>query len=281
MLGLDEFESAFKSAAKQRYDPTTIEIRKVLVVNDAEDGEGSRLFTKDVSDFLAPVLSDIEWLGIGAADYEDAGDLLDLVERHHPDVIVTYRNLLGRARRYPFSLGAHVDVLTQATTTPVLLLPPPTTEGRLAPDHEHTEDVLVLTDHLTGSDTLVDWAVRFCTKRLLLAHLEDDAVFQRYIEVISKLPSIDTDTARADIAEQLLKEPRDYVGSIQDALADSKLEVASAVEMGHHVADVKRLVSEHEVDLLVMNTKDEDQLAMHGLAYALAVELRDIPQLLL
>ena len=35
------------------------------------------------------------------------------------------------------------------------------------------------------------------------------------------------------------------------------------------------------VDLLVMNTKDEDQLAMHGLAYPLAVELRQIPLLML
>lgn len=30
-----------------------------------------------------------------------------------------------------------------------------------------------------------------------------------------------------------------------------------------------------------MNTKDEDQLAMHGLAYPLAVELREIPLLML
>ena len=30
-----------------------------------------------------------------------------------------------------------------------------------------------------------------------------------------------------------------------------------------------------------MNTKDEDQLAMHGLAYSLAIELRAIPLLML
>jgi hypothetical protein len=30
-----------------------------------------------------------------------------------------------------------------------------------------------------------------------------------------------------------------------------------------------------------MNTKDEDQLAMHGLAYPLAIELRTIPLLML
>ena len=39
--------------------------------------------------------------------------------------------------------------------------------------------------------------------------------------------------------------------------------------------------TEDEVDLLVLNTKDDDQLAMHGLAYPLAIELREIPLLLL
>ena len=39
--------------------------------------------------------------------------------------------------------------------------------------------------------------------------------------------------------------------------------------------------AEHGIDLLVMHTKDEDQLAMHGLAYPLAIELRDIPLLLI
>ena len=54
-------------------------------------------------------------------------------------------------------------------------------------------------------------------------------------------------------------------------------------------SDVFRLVRERykelgqkpQVDLLVMNTKDEDQLAMDGIAYPLAVELREIPLLML
>ena len=51
--------------------------------------------------------------------------------------------------------------------------------------------------------------------------------------------------------------------------------------MGHHVADCRELAQANDVDLIVMNTKDEEQLAMHGLAYPLAIELRDIPLLLL
>jgi hypothetical protein len=41
------------------------------------------------------------------------------------------------------------------------------------------------------------------------------------------------------------------------------------------------MVEENEADLLVMHTKDDDQLAMHGLAYPLAIEVRSIPLLLL
>ena len=55
--------------------------------------------------------------------------------------------------------------------------------------------------------------------------------------------------------------------------------IALSVDLWPH--DYKRLIDEHRVDLLVMNTKDEDQLAMHGLSYPLTVELRDTPLLLI
>ena len=51
--------------------------------------------------------------------------------------------------------------------------------------------------------------------------------------------------------------------------------------MGHHISDCQRLIERHHVDILVLNTKDEDQLAMHGLAYPLAIELRQLPLLML
>ena len=47
---------------------------------------------------------------------------------------------------------------------------------------------------------------------------------------------------------------------------------------GDYVLDI---IAEHNVSLLVMNTKDDEQLAMHGVAYPLAVELRETPLLLL
>jgi nucleotide-binding universal stress UspA family protein len=150
---------------------------------------------------------------------------------------------------------------------------------------EDTDTVLVLTDHLTGSNRLIDYAVRFTGTggTLVLAHLEDDAVFERYLDIIAKIPSIDTDNARDRIRSQLCKEPHDYIRSVREVLAIAvlNLKVDEEVRMGHRIADCKQLVDEHDVDLVVMNTKDDEQLAMHGLAHPIAIELRSVPLLML
>lgn len=284
MAGLDEFESIFKAASKERYVHGDVRVAKVLVVTDL-DMEASRLFLRDTRELLEPVLGEVEYSLATGAEYDDAGQLLEFIESSRADLIVSYRNLKSRAKSFPFSLGALVDVMTQATTTPVLLLPDPTPGGRLSSDAGRLARVMVLTDHLTGSAHLVDWGVRFTESggTLLLVHLEDDVVFQRYMTVISKIPSLDTETAERDIRARLLREPGDYAASIQQELErdDAKLRVECEVTMGHRVGDVKRLAEAHQAALVVLNTKDEEQLAMHGLAYPLAIELRHVSLLLL
>ena len=69
--------------------------------------------------------------------------------------------------------------------------------------------------------------------------------------------------------------------SASNSLARPAISVESVVAHGHHLTEYSRLVEEHRADLLVMHTKDEDQLAMHGLAYPLAIEVRSVPLLLL
>ena len=144
---------------------------------------------------------------------------------------------------------------------------------------------MAVTGHMTGDNRLVSYAARFTEQggSLLLAHVEDDQVFERYMEAISKIASIDTAPAREDIQARLLKDPTDFIESCREGLAASapSLEVGSIVTRGHRIREYRGLIEEHEVDLLVMNTKDDDQLAMHGLAYPLAVELRSIPLLML
>ena len=59
------------------------------------------------------------------------------------------------------------------------------------------------------------------------------------------------------------------------------MRVEEIVTVGNHMTEFRNLIEQHAVDLLVMHTKDDEQSAMHGLAYPLAVELREIPLLLL
>ena len=57
--------------------------------------------------------------------------------------------------------------------------------------------------------------------------------------------------------------------------------VEADVSFGHRLAKWKHLVDEHDASLLVMNAKDEDQDAMHGLAHPIAIEMRQVPRLML
>ena len=110
-----------------------------------------------------------------------------------------------------------------------------------------------------------------------------DEALQRTVEAIAKIPTIDTDTVKAALPRQLLKDPLDYAKSCQDVLQKAHMDITIeySVTLGHRLKDHLQLIEEHQVDLLVLNTKDDDQLAMHGLAYPLAVELRKTPLLML
>jgi hypothetical protein len=177
-------------------------------------------------------------------------------------------------------------VLTRETDLPVLVVPNPHEHPELRWSEEDTDEVMVLTDHLVGDDRLVNFGARFTRPggKLFLAHLEDDRVYARYMDVIGRLPSIDTSIAERDIKARLLKEPADYVASCREVLAEQghlTHEVIPVVKMGHTLADYTALLEEHHVDLLVFHTKEEDDLALHGKANSLAIRLRDVPILML
>ncbi len=165
------------------------------------------------------------------------------------------------------------------------MLPHP--EAGRAADHalEDTASVMAITDHLTGDHRLVNYAVRFTAPHgtLHLANVEDSLTFERYIDAISKVPTIETDEARESIMHQLLKESHDYADSCRAAFKEHGIDltVEDTAVVGKHLSGYKRLIEERRVALLVLNTKDHDQLAMHGLAYPLAVEMNHVPLLML
>ena len=282
---VDQFESVFRSAVKERLGYEPIRIGSVIVVTDREADQASA-FEASVRGFLG-VLADASpsWTLVTGGEFDTIGGLLEIIERAEPDLVCTYRHLHSAEWRDPRTLGDFVEALTQATTHPILVLPHP--EAQRASPHavKNTDKVMAITDHLTGDHRLVNYAVRFTEHggTVFLTHVEDEATFERYMGIISRISEIDTDVARETIHRQLVKEPRDYIASCRRILQDAgvSIRVEEIVILGHRISEYRKLIEEHEVDLLVFNTKDEDQLAMHGLAYPLAVELRQIPLLML
>ncbi len=285
MSKIDEFESMFKSAAKPVFHIDPIQIRNVSIVLDRKIDDANEYVQRTEAFLRVLDTADhpIEIRRIGGHDYDNVDQLIELLERQDADLICSYRNLHADAGQHTYSLGQYVDVLTQVTKIPVLLLPrPEEIHDRALSD---TDRVMLMTDHLAGDSQLISYAARFTQDHgeLILAHIEDEQVFERYLQVVSKIPSIDTDSAREEIREQLLKEPLDYIHSCQAGLQEAAvpITVTPLVTFGHHLIDYRKIVDDNGIDLLVMHTKDEDQLAMHGLAYPVTVEMRHIPLLLI
>jgi len=277
---IDQFESVFKAAAKTSFQYEPFELPSVLVVTDVDGAQSEGILSSFKNKLQYCCDESTKWTILGADQSRNIPQLVEEVERRASSLICTYR-YLHEDEKWENSLGDHTVALTQQTKSPVLIWPD-------LPDAENLsnfETVMAMTDHLTGDHRLVNAAATLVDDdgKLDLVNVEDEMNFERYMQVIEKIPEIDTDIAREKILNQLFKENKDYIHSCQQILKEHKpqLGVAETVLLGHHLREYRRLVEAHNVDLLVMHTKDEDQLAMHGLAYPLAVELKQTPLLML
>jgi len=286
MSTVDQFESVFKAAAKTIYVHEKHPLGKALLVTDMVDAEAT-LYLQTVRKFLEGILpeSEADWVLVSQNDFETVKDLLDKVEEHRPDLVITYRNLKSDAWRWPYSLGEHLDVLTQVTTTPVLVLPHPDREDSAGFLSRPPETVMAVSGHLCGEGKLVGYSAAFTPPggKLKLSHVEDDATLERYLAAIEKIPEIDSEVARETILSRLLKDAKDFSESAKTVLKEAGLgiEVECHAKVGRRLEDYRKLIEQDHVDLLVMHAKEDDQMAMHGMAHPLAVELRSVPLLLL
>ena len=286
MSSVDQFESVFKSSSKELFNFLEIDIKKVLLVNDCDE-PGRVALEQSVRQFLSAIDKNqkVELMMLNGYAFKRVQDLLNGIEENKPDLIVTYRHLHSDAWQWPYSLGEHLDVMTQVIDIPVVVIPHPRKEKRILQRLKNTDHVLAITDKMTGDHRLASYGICFTQENgtLFLAHLEDEEIYDRYMDVISKIPEIDTDVAREKIKKRLIKEPADYINSFQQFMSkkDSSIKVKALVAMGKQLQNYQTWIDDHEIDLVIMNTKDEDQLAMHGLAHPLVVELRNTPLLLL
>jgi len=282
-MQLDQFESRFRKASKELFNYQEVHYRKVLLVTDLEEAKARELLA-----IVRPTVTgadpDAEWNFATKDAFQTVSQLLKIIDQAQPDLIVVYRHIGYLDAPEQYTLGIFVDVLTQATIIPILMIPEPSAEG-FADKLSGMDRVIVVTDHLQGDFRLIDRALPFANKtgRLQLLHVEDQSVFDRYMEAVEKIEDIHTTAARDGLLEVLLGEPKDFIESVQESIAEAlpELEVEAIVRLGQPLSYCGLLIKEHAAGLIVANTKDDGQLAMRGMAYALAVEFQDTPMLLL
>ena len=268
MSTINQFESKFKAASKEVFKRTEIEINKVLFLCD----DGVEVHAKE----LLEEVTNNRLVEFVDCEFSNLQEMLDCIERIKPDLIVSNRHLRSDNWQWDYSLGEYIDVLSQSVNTPILLMPhPKKTEMK---DFK-TEKVMLITEDLTGEDYLVNLSTTFTKEKgdLYLTHLEDSEKYNHYMEVISKIEEIDTDSAAKLIKERLLKEPKEYIKSVT---VDKDIKVNALVSMGTHLQEYKKWIEDHKIDLLILKTKDEKQVAMKSEAYPLVVELIHTPLLL-
>ncbi len=285
MPQVDQFESVFRSAVKDVFEYRPVSVHSVLLVTDL-DRPAAQAFRERVQGFLS-VLGDRsqrECFLVTGGEFSSTEDVLNLVDQYQPDLVCTYRNLHSQAWRFPHSLGEQLDVLLQQTTLPVMILPHPQAGYEAEHALQDASEVMVVTDRVAIDHNLINYAVAFTHPQgtLFLTHVEDEDIFERYMDAISKIDVIDTELARERLKEQLLKEPEDYFDSCALVLEEQHrtMEVKSLVTFGHSLSEYRHHIESQQLDLLVLPARDERQQAMNSLSYPLAVELRQIPLLM-
>ncbi len=280
---LDEFESVFRRAEQEQFVYTEKKIDHVLLI--LEERQTQTDSTIDALKQFSDTLSKVEkWETLQVGPGTTVQNLEEKVKKSTADLLITWRHLHEKEVVARCSLGTYVDMLTQATDFPILLLPgsaasPATIQGRKC------DTVLAATDHLAGDHRLVNFAAAMANRngKLVLCHVEDDLIMQRYIQAIERIPELNTELVKSKLQQQLNRDVVRYLQAARESMEKAGVPVQIETELtaGHRLSTYKELIVSHKADLLVMNTKDEEQLAMHGLAYAMSIEFIELPQLLL
>lgn len=286
MSEIDQFESVFRAAFHEPFKYEHKTISSILFLGDLGADALASTFER-VTKMLDPVFTKDhpQFSYIQVKPENTTQDILNNIEAQQADLIITYRNLYSNAWQFPHSLGEQLDVLIQRTSMPVLVIPHPLSEYSSGHAMQNTDRVMVLSDHLNTENHLTSIAADFThpNGELSLFHFEDQIAFDRVISTISKIPAINTDTAKFAIKEQLAVESHQYMDSCQAKLKDThpNITIKKQCIFGKLLESIKEFIQVNKIDLLVMNTKDQDQLAMHGLSYPIAVEIRQIPILMI
>lgn len=277
MLKLDHFTSVFRAADKDIITIPKCEISKVLLVTDVSHEKSLLIWGSWKKLFFGNVDVTI----LHGEESKDLSLITQKIEASGCDLIVSYRCLHSDNWRYPHAIGSYVEVITQMTATPVLLMPHILEEAQ---EYSPPESIILISDDLTKEADLLGWACSFRShsSRCTLVELENLTYLNRLLNTIAKIPQIDTEMAQEKISSQLQKDSQGWLERSQDILREwerppslKRVQIAQSC-----MTSCIELVEEEKAKLIVLNTKDDDQLAIHGLVYPFMVQFRNIPLLL-
>lgn len=280
---IDRFQSIFRSADKPHFHYQPPDLTKVLVLTDSGDSDGS--FLKRVQNFIATadLAQTPEFIELKLPVPGSRSDFLNSIEKHSADLMVTHHHLFETFIDPSLGLGTYLESLLQSSPIPLMIVPHYLDPG-FAPATEKLEDVLVISDHFSNSDELINWSAAFVSNSgaLWLTHVESEVDFERYMQAIARIPEIDTETARATLSTELLHESMSYIQNCKQQLA--KTNPALAVEllacMGLPLNTYRQWLCRDKHELLVIPALAEERFAHRALTGQLATEFPHIALLI-
>lgn len=280
---IDRFESVFRSADKPQFRYQPPNVGRILVLTDAENH--SSAFHDRVSRFISS--GDLgqapEFTLSNAPSPATKSDFLEPIAADQADLVVTHRHLYETFTDPHLGLGTYPEALMQSSTRPLLILPHYLDPG-LLPATEKLEDVMVISDHFSNSDELINWAAKFVSNSgaLWLTHVESEPDFNRYMKAIERIPELDTDIARTTLRRELLHESKSYIQNCKQQLARTNpaLTVEILACMGRPLDSYRQWLSEDKHEMLVIPALGEEAFRQRALANHLAEEFPQIALLL-
>jgi hypothetical protein len=199
---IDEFESIFRRAEKEQFAYVDVPIDTVTLVSDGSIGQAESI-QSDVRQFIGCIDAAANWHFITADDYRTVAELSERIDAHQTDLVITHRHLHEESFVPQHSLGVYLDVLTQTTSIPVLVLPG-TSVAPVPVAERDCNRVMVVADHISGDNRLINYGAVMCRPEgtVWLCHVEDALIFERYMRAIGRVPEIDTDQARILLENQ-------------------------------------------------------------------------------
>ncbi len=263
---LDIFESVFKRSVKQHYDYEDFQPGSILIIGNSDHLDKLSNFISEYSHKFESFEynSNFNWI-----------ELKSEIEKGRLDLILIQRQLGISNMDLTFSIGPVLESITQEINIPVLIIP-----------HEFQglkiETIGIGFDHQIDNSNLINKGLlmRKHLKNLELIHIEDESIFNYYLDAISKIPGINTEYAETNIKETILNLSGDFFRDVASKLENDKVKAGIHCQFGETVQCYRDIIKDRKIDLLVFEAEDESKMAMHSLGHSLTIQFPNVATLL-